>query len=65
MCGVPVSFISIVIIFWLTDALTQTVVCLPLLQRVWGSIPGEVENFIMKNFKLWTWEGWTCATSNR
>ena len=33
-------------------ALAQMVACLPLVQRVWGSIPGEVVNFNLKIFNL-------------
>ena len=33
-------------------ALAQMVACLPLLQRVWGSIPGKVVNFHLKIFNL-------------
>ena len=33
-------------------ALVQMVACLPLVQRVRGSIPGGVENFHMKNLNL-------------
>ena len=33
-------------------ALAQMVACLPLIQRVWGSIPGGVVNFHLKIFNL-------------
>ena len=33
-------------------ALAQMVVCLPLVQQVWGSIPGGVVNFHLKIFNL-------------
>ena len=36
----------------LTAALAQMVACLPLVQRVWGLIPGEVINFHLKIFNL-------------
>ena len=32
--------------------LAQMVACLPLVQQVWGSIPGEVVNFHLKIFNL-------------
>ena len=35
-----------------SSALAQMVTCLPLVRQVWSSISGEVENFIMKYFKL-------------
>ena len=38
--------------FWLLAALAQMVACLPLIQQVRGSIPGEVVNFHLKIFKL-------------
>ena len=33
-------------------ALAQMVACLPLIQQVWGSIPGGVVNFHLKIFNL-------------
>ena len=33
-------------------ALAQMVACLPLVQRVWGSIPGGVVNFHLKIFNF-------------
>ena len=33
-------------------ALAQMVACLPLVQEVRGSIPGEVVNFHLKNFNV-------------
>ena len=32
--------------------LAQMVACLPLVQQVWGSIPGRVVNFHLKIFNL-------------
>ena len=32
--------------------LAQMVACLPLVQRLWGSIPNEVVNFHLKIFNL-------------
>ena len=37
----------------LLTALAQMVACLPLVQQVWGSIPGGVVNFHLKIFNLW------------
>ena len=34
------------------SALAQMVSCLPLVQQVWGSIPGGVVNFNLKIFNL-------------
>ena len=46
-------------------ALAQMVACLPLVQWVWGLIPGEVVNFHLKIFNLGaTREGWRCTLSN-
>ena len=36
----------------LLAALAQKIACLPLVQRVWGSIPGGVVNFRLKIFNL-------------
>ena len=37
--------------------LAQMVACLPLVQRVQGSIPGRVVNFHLKVFNLWARRG--------
>ena len=37
---------------YLLAALAQMVACLPLVQQVWGSIPGGVVNFNLKFFNL-------------
>ena len=36
----------------LLTVLVQMVACLPLVQQVWGSIPGRVVNFHLKIFNL-------------
>ena len=46
-------------------ALAQMVACLPLVQQVWGSIPGGVVNFNLKIFNLGARRGWRCTLSNR
>ena len=38
-------------------ALAQMIACLPLVQQVWGSIPGRVVNFNLKIFNLWARRG--------
>ena len=45
--------------------LVQMVACLSLVQQVKGSLPGEVENFLMKILYLEPKEWWRCTTSNR
>ena len=45
------GFISIILRNMLA-ALAQMVACLPLVQKVRGSIPGEVVNFHLKSFNL-------------
>ena len=49
----------------LCAALTQMVACLPLVQRVWDSFPGEVINFHLKIFNLGARRGGNCTLSNR
>ena len=48
---------SVCNIFFSLAALAQMVACLPLVQRVQGSIPGVVVNFNLKIFNLGTRRG--------
>ena len=44
--------ITIVLYFIVLIALAQMVVCLPLVQWIWGSIPGGVVNFHLRIFNF-------------
>ena len=43
---------SFTVLYFEFTALAQMVACLPLVQQVWGSIPGGVVNFNLKIFNL-------------
>ena len=40
------------LVVYLLAVLAQMIACLPLVQQVWGSIPGGVVNFYLKIFNL-------------
>ena len=44
--------INVNILYFKLAALAQMIACLPLVQQVRGSIPGEVVNFLLKIFNL-------------
>ena len=46
-----------IVIFSVLAELAHMVACLPLVQQVWGSIPGGVVNFYLKIFNLRTRRG--------
>ena len=56
--GIGLFLKFLLLIFWserydkALAAMVQMVACLPLVQQVWGSIPGGVVNFHLKIFNL-------------